>query len=253
MRNWPLIVVDRLGLRGLVRYQTRAGLVVWCRARTSDVIEAVAVLGGVEYPPHLATLDDGAFVVDAGANIGSFVLLLQSLNRAITFRGVAIEPFEDSLVLLQRNLAANDVSGIDVVHGVVSDNDGSARIRIDVDPDVVHISDRGFGVEVPSFRLSTYCAAHDVRRIDLLKIDVEGAEYRIIEADYELLSTRVARAMIEYHEIDDRHGLQWLLRRLAPDFAVEVVYARSSSGLLHARNKHLGPGETTRSSEACGG
>jgi FkbM family methyltransferase len=241
MRNWPLIFVDKLGLRRLVRYRTRGGDVVWCRARSTDVNEAVAVLAGVEYPFRFASLNDGAFVVDAGANIGSFVLLLQSLNRAITFRGIAIEPFDETVALLRRNLAENHVAGFEIVHGVLNDVDGSARIRTDVSPDAISISSGGRGVEVSSVRLSTYCVANRIDRIDLLKMDVEGAEYRIIDSEYELLRTRVVRAIIEYHEIEGHRGLQWLVRRLEPDFAVEVVHARAASGLLHARNKTLAP------------
>jgi FkbM family methyltransferase len=239
MKNWPMVVPDKLGLVHMIRYCTRSGLVVWCRGRSTDVNEAVVVLAGLEYPYPYGMLTDGAFVIDAGANIGSFVLLLRRLNRTVNFSGVAIEPSAETLELLRRNLTVNGVQGFKIVHGVVSDVDGVARIRTDVDADAIHISNTGVGVQVPALRLSSYCKQHNIDRVDLLKMDIEGAEYRVIESDYDFLREYVVRALIEYHESDSFEGLAWIIDRMGADFAIEVVDSRPASGVIHVRNERL--------------
>jgi FkbM family methyltransferase len=239
MKNWPLIFADKAGLRPLLLYRTRTGLSVWCRARSTDINEAVAVLAGLEYPFHYGKLNNGAYVIDAGANIGSFILLLHLLNPCIRFSGVAIEPFDETLTVLRRNLQGNEIEGFALVEGVVNDIDGSVRIRTDLNPDAVRISCGGSGINVSSFRLSTYCRRHDVQRVDLLKMDVEGAEYRIIESDYDFLRDHVARVLIECHDWEGRGGLHWVMSRLEEDFAIDVIHSRGTTGVIHGRNKWL--------------
>jgi FkbM family methyltransferase len=237
--NWPLVVPDKLGLRHLCRYRTRTGLTVWCRGRSTDVNELVVVLGELEYPSRYLHVDAGSTVLDLGANIGSFALLLHSLHPDVPFRGVAFEPFPENFELLERNLAANDVRSFRAERLAISAVDGDVRLRTDRTPDTVTISDEGEGMYVPSRRLSTYCSEHEIDRIDLLKLDVEGAEHEIVDGDYAFLCSAAARVLVEYHDLDDVRTLDSLVARMRADFEIDVIHMGSLSGVFHARNRAI--------------
>jgi FkbM family methyltransferase len=234
--NWPLVVPDKLGLLELCRYRTTSGLTVWCRGRSTDVNEAVAVLSGFEYPPQLLQLNPGAVAFDLGANIGSFVLYLAALNRGVAFRGVAFEPYAPNFAMLQRNLNANDIDTFTTVEAAVTGSDGLVTLSEESEPDRVHVTEQGGGATVRSCRLSHYCADNGISSIDLLKLDVEGSEYDIIESDYDFVKGAVDNVLIEYHELDGKIGAT-LVERLEADFTVTVVHERSRTGVIYARNK----------------
>jgi FkbM family methyltransferase len=242
MANWPLVVPDKLGLLRTCRYRTRSGVTVSCRARSSDVNEAVVVLSGLEYPARFLRLHNGSVVVDLGANIGSFALYVAELNRGVSLRGVAFEPFGQSFTLLERNLRANGISSFRAVQAAVTDIDGWIRLRTDCGVDRVSVAGLaadGDRADARSYRLSTYCAAHGIASIDLLKMDVEGAEHDIVKADYPFIRTAVTSALIEYHEGGGRRSFERLAETLGADFDVTVVHPGRASGVIHARNRSL--------------
>jgi FkbM family methyltransferase len=239
MANWPLVAVDKLGLARLCRYRTRSSLQVWCRARSTDVNEAVSILSGYEYPPELVRLRDGAVVLDVGANIGSFALLVADVNREIPFRGVAFEPFPPNFAMLLRNLAANELTEFTAVEAAVSDVDGRVWLSSPGAVDEVRIA-RTPGdfaeIEATSWRLSTYCTQAGIESVHLLKLDVEGSEYEIVRADIEFIEARVENLLIEYHELGSGRGVAALRKMLSARFALTMLHQRSETGVLHARN-----------------
>jgi FkbM family methyltransferase len=242
MSNWPLVVPDKLGLVRTCCYRARSGLVVWCRPRSTDVNEAVAILSGHEYPPHLLRAGNGCVIIDIGANIGSFVLFVASLNRGVDFRGIAFEPFAPNFALLNKNVAANGISAFRTVQAAVTDIDGAVHLKDDPRPDRVRVSGpagRGDPTATPSHRLSTYCASNEITSIELLKMDAEGSEYDIVESDYAFLAASVANVLVEYHELGGTRTFRRLRERLEVNFAVTVVREHSRTGVLHAQNRRL--------------
>jgi FkbM family methyltransferase len=234
IRNWPLAAVDRAGLRKHVRYRARRGTVIWCRARTSDLAEAALVLGGSEYPRELLTLPDQGTVVDLGANIGAFALLVHEVNRGVSYRGIAFEPFLENRELLERNLAANYIEQFTVVEAACSGTDGTVMLRTDVPPDRVHISAVGT-VPAASVKLSTYCREHDLQEIDLLKVDIEGGEYDLVRSDLAFVEASVKSMLIEFHDLDASRHHDRLISELSGRFDVRVLHSRGLSGIVHAQ------------------
>jgi FkbM family methyltransferase len=242
LENWPLVALDKLGLLRCCRYRTRSGFQVWCRSRTPDVNEAVAILSGFEYPRELALLPPGGVVVDAGANIGSFTLLVAEVNGLAAIHGVAFEPFPENFTMLQRNIEVNEITSITPVRAALSNMDGSVRLATPGMPDevrVVRSDDESSDLEVVAWRLSSYCAHVGIESIQLLKLDVEGSEYEIVESDLEFIGTCVDRLLIEYHDLGAEQNGDALRNTLEPYFVVTPVHRRSRTGVLHCVNRQL--------------
>jgi FkbM family methyltransferase len=142
----------------------------------------------------------GTTVIDVGANIGFFTV---RFARWVSPGGrvIAIEPETDNLRLLHHRLKSSGLtSTVDVIEGVAAEESGMMRLAVDP----FHPADHrlaGEGLPVPAWTIDQLVAARGWPVISLIKIDVQGAEVRVL---------RGARATIaRFHphlfvEVDDR-------------------------------------------------
>jgi FkbM family methyltransferase len=131
----------------------------------------------------------GDVVVDLGANVGVFTTL--AATRAA--RVIAVDAQMGLLRTLERNVAATGVRDrVTVIHGLVGATTGVLS-----DPEARHRSPDFGGVEPPIYTLRDLFAAQGVDRVDLLKMDIEGAEFALF-AETSWLPT-VQRIVMEVH------------------------------------------------------
>lgn len=132
-------------------------------------------------------------VIDCGANIGTSCLYFKTLypDAKIT----AFEADRNIYEVCVSNLQKNNITDVDVIHKAVWIDDKG----IDFSPDGADggsIQGEGDKNRVPSVRLSTVLM--EFNEIDLLKMDVEGAEYEVIKDCQDALDN-VKNIFIEYH------------------------------------------------------
>jgi FkbM family methyltransferase len=124
---------------------------------------------------------EGMTVVDVGANVGYYTLLAARLvgNSGRVF---SFEPSPENFALLKRNVEANGYDNVVLVPKAVSDASGTAKLSLDRSSSGGHgLSDFRGGpdtVEVETVSLDEYFAGRG-HRVDLLKVDAEGAEMAI--------------------------------------------------------------------------
>lgn len=141
----------------------------------------------------------GTTVIDVGANIGFFTLRFSEWASP-PGKVIAIEPEQGNLDRLERALRRRDRAGIvDVIKGVAANSDGTLNLVINPH----HPADHRLGaqgVPVASFTLDRIMSDRDWPSVSLVKIDVQGAEMRVLKGAAELLSR--CRPVL-YIEIDD--------------------------------------------------
>ena len=157
----------------------------------------VAEIFGVERMRFAAQRPD-PLIIDCGANVG--ISVMHQRWRHPQARIIAFEPDEAVFACLQRNLSANGITDIEChrqavwVHG-----DGVSFGREGADGgSILRAND---AVHVPSVRLRDVLLAHGT--VDLLKIDIEGAETDVLLDCGDALS-RVQQLYVEYHSFRDR-------------------------------------------------
>jgi FkbM family methyltransferase len=140
-------------------------------------------------PPVGTPLDT---VVDLGMNIG-LTSLWYGLHGASKL--VCVEPLPTNVKLGRRNLAQN---GIDAhfIEAAVGEEDGVARFQTDRGHSNRGHLDTSGELEVPVVSMRTLLA--DLDRVDLLKIDIEGAESELFRGDLSWLE-KVKAIIIEFH------------------------------------------------------
>ncbi|MBN1439739.1 MAG: FkbM family methyltransferase [Anaerolineales bacterium] len=128
----------------------------------------------------------GGTVFDLGANVGYYTLIA-SLRAGEQGRVFAFEPLPRNLEFLRRHLALNQAGNVTVVGAAVSDRGGTVRFAEDASTSRGRIGPEG-GFEVCAVALDEWIESGRLPVPDLLKIDIEGAEFLALQGMEKTLS-----------------------------------------------------------------
>jgi FkbM family methyltransferase len=151
------------------------------------------------------------YIIDAGANIGLGIIYFKKLypNAEI----IAFEPDNNVFKVLEYNINSFAFSNVQLIKKALWNEETTLKFysegadggRIANEQDNTQI------IEIPTCRLRTYLN----KKVDLLKIDIEGAEINVLE-DCEDLLHNVDHLFVEYHSFSNKpQYLEKLLQILA--------------------------------------
>jgi FkbM family methyltransferase len=141
-------------------------------------------------------------IVDIGANLGYYAL---QEAKAVGPEGLvyAIEPVPHNYFILKHNVALNNLGNIQCFNLAIGDIDGSLELFLG------KASNWGSAIKtpltsnrkitVPSQRLDTFLK--DKGKVDLVRMDVEGYETKIVESMTETLKQKNLMLFMEIHSI----------------------------------------------------
>lgn len=143
----------------------------------------------------------GDVAVDAGANVGYFTLLFARLVGP-TGRVYAFEPDPSNYEILVRNVRLNGFTNVVVEQKALSNEPGSVTLfmtdEVREDSRILQAPSREVeSVEVEAVVLDEYLAGRE-ERVDLVKIDTQGAEGMIIDGMAETNRKNDLLLMIEW-------------------------------------------------------
>jgi FkbM family methyltransferase len=156
----------------------------------------------------------GGVAVDVGANVGWHTLLMASLV-GVSGRVLAIEPNPALQLRLHDHLYLNRLGHVEVISSVAADreemmefyapglndrNSGNGRVieRPPGDAETIRVAAR---------RLDTIIATAKCERLDLIKIDVEGFEWRVLRGGDDSIAKFRPHIVFEYNaEYSSRGG-----------------------------------------------
>lgn len=155
-----------------------------------------------EYPEMVLLLNylkPSSIFFDIGANMGMYSLLAAS--KITKGKIYAFEPNPKILDILYQNIKLNSLEkNIEVVEKVVSDKNGSEMFSIQHVSEYSHISYKSASgdLSIPSVKLDNFCKNERVPFIDMIKIDVEGAEIKVLKGlERYLKNKRVELLIVE--------------------------------------------------------
>ena len=132
-------------------------------------------------------------VVDVGANVGFFSLMMRDLFPSI--RVFAIEPVPNIFRCLSKNLSSFDarVSCLAFSNKVGRESMKfneleSSRSQIISESCTKNVDARGIVIDVPTTTLDKFCLENAIEYIDFLKIDTEGFESHVLKGAQNTLS-----------------------------------------------------------------
>jgi len=147
------------------------------------------------------------YIIDAGSNIGMSIYYFKFLYPSS--RIVAFEPDPQAFNFLKKNIRQNNFKDVTIHNIALGPNTGTITLYQDPIVEASGINttkvryasfgDKEKGVEVEMKPLSLFL---DAATIDLLKIDIEGAEYEVFEELRNKPNT-IKRIFLELHQSDD--------------------------------------------------
>ena len=199
------------------------------------------VYTGTFYTPRV-----GDTIVDAGANIGLFSLLVA--RRYPGARVLSFEPFEENYTLLNENVRSARTSAVQTFRHALSGKRGVSVMIDGGDRSQDHrltspAVPEGDSRAVPTCTLADVLAMSEVDSLALFKCDIEGSEFDLFTEAADRDLHRVHRYAIEYHD-NLRPGTLALLReRLGPSHVlVEKPSREGGYGMLYATRKSVSAG-----------
>lgn len=202
-KNWYLYILDYFGflknkklvyhLRNGVKYTTKGG------GGGFQIIADTWVLK--QYTPDLRfIIKDGFVVIDGGANIGSFSIF--AAKSAQNVKVLSYEPVKENFEVLLENIRLNRLSNIKAFNFALSERIGRKKIFLAES----RIGDHSFSrqtnkyVEVECIGLKDMFGKNKIEKCNLLKLDVEGAEYEILFNTPKEFLERIHLICLEFHD-----------------------------------------------------
>lgn len=160
----------------------------------------------------------GSTVIDVGANVGWFTLMLVQLVGA---RGQvhAVEPCRRSVGLLRANVVLNDCASVVTVHECALSKPGCAPSALLLTPPSggghsALVDEEGDGTTRVAQRTLDSIAGDDP--VSVIKIDAEGSDWDILDGARETLRrSRNIRLLVEHHPAlaeREREAAGWLAK-----------------------------------------
>lgn len=210
----------------------RFGGAVRLRSHTTDISVYNELVVGNSYQSVVGLLDDVRTIVDLGANTGLAARWLEA--RLHPARLVCVEPFPSNYEVLESNLAAVSadvrsyracIGGRERRVGLTTDN-GEFAVRLDDDGDG----------DTDVITMAHLISDAEIEDIDLLKCDIEGAEWELFEHCSDWID-QVGVAVVECHdgrkatelvELLGDNGAEFCIEHLIdePDWGTQVVTLR---------------------------
>lgn len=151
------------------------------------------------------------FCVDIGANIGIYSVLMA--KKASEGSVVAFEPIPLPRAILELNAVINGLSNLKVYDNVVSDTLGVVKFSVTGDTAYSSMQLTGSAKHVMSLAVQSRTLDEmftaEGRKVDIVKIDVEGAELLVLQGGQSLLSTRRLRPRALLVELNAHNQLAY--------------------------------------------
>lgn len=170
-----------------------------------QAISRFLMLDGVYEPEETKmfkdTIKPGMVVLDIGANIGYYTLIASKLVGD-TGKVYAFEPVPRNYQFLKKNVQINNYTNVVTIPKALSNKKGKQKI---------FVNSRQFGscslfegcvacdysVTIETLTMDEFFKTHN-KKIDLIKMDVEGAEGLILEGSKEILEANNITIFMEF-------------------------------------------------------
>lgn len=171
----------------------------YTRKELVDHLVVSNVLIDDEYAPILNYVHQPKVIIDAGAHIGCGAVFFA--NRFPDAKIFAIEPSSDNYFYLRKN--AESYSNIHCIQAALWCRNEEVTIE---NPTAESWgfnfkSSNGFEDEkIPGITISALCKRYEIESIDILKIDIEGAERELFSEEKVSWLSKVKTIAIETHD-----------------------------------------------------
>ena len=221
INNWWDFFLDYLKLKkGYIIYKI-GDKKIKTRARTIDKAIITEVVLEELYFPKLLKLPDNAIVIDVGAHIGSFSVLIH--NKMKNGQVYAIEPSKQNYELLLDQIGINDLK-IKSFKIALSDKKGKMKLyegNHSARGSLFREEGKNFEI-IETQTMKNFFEENKIEKCDLMKMDIEGGEYSVLYSTPKEIFDKIDKIFLEVHEIDGQNKLDLIEFLNKQGFKIEI-------------------------------
>lgn len=161
----------------------------------------------------------GELAVDVGAQVGFYTIMFSRNFKRV----IAIEPNPVNVQNLILLVSYNGIPNVEVISAAAGIQEGRTKLNIPSSNRYGGgsiIREGAQSIEVQQIRLDNLLATE--KSVDLVKIDVEGAEFLVLEGARETLK-RTRHLMIELHDTNRKAEVE-KLERLLSEYSFRLAW-----------------------------
>ena len=182
-------------------------------------------------------LDEGVFI-DVGANIGKYSIIIGNRlkNKSENYGTVvAVEASNEIFKILRENIRLNNLTNVIPVNLAASDEEGVSEFYLASEglgtaSSLIEIKQRSKKVKVKTDTIDNITKRLGIKKVNLIKIDVEGVEIKVLQGAFNILKRDRPKIVFEAlnKKCFDECGkflkkFNYKVERLGPiDFVAEV-------------------------------
>lgn len=188
------------------------------------------------YRIHQGQFNGAGVFVDVGANIGAVSIFVDNFNKnrsdSEKIKVYAVEPQANNLHLLNKNIQNNPTESIVVINNAIwhkeemvsiSNRGGNSSI-VDLEEDKS---------DVLAITLESLFLKYNIEEVDVMKIDIEGAEFDLIINTPDETLAKINRIVLEFDKsFDGRFGK--MIEKLAKQFGIDILGSPERGGYVYA-------------------
>jgi FkbM family methyltransferase len=174
------IIVNNQGIKHLVQLQS-FGIGLWSSV-SGESYEP-------ELPIFLSKIKADSIVLDLGANVGTFSLKAAKITQP-NGKVIAVEPIPFIFDNLKTNVRLNGFQNIVLINAAAADKDGEAKLNLGINyhtSSSIVRAESGNSILVKTVSIDNVLKLENIPKLDLIKMDIEGAEYLAIRGMKEAL------------------------------------------------------------------
>lgn len=177
---------------------------------------------------HKNTIKEGMNIVDAGAHIGAYSIL-SAEKVGNSGKIIAVEPEAENYKLLMENINLNNFKNVIPINIALSDHNGSEKLyfsqRSTSHSLLVKDNETSSFSQVQVKTLDRLLEELNLKKIDIIKIDTEGAEMPILRgAEKTLKNNPNAKIIVaSYHYPGETEEVQNFLQERG--FKTKILYS----------------------------
>lgn len=189
------------------------------------------------YRIHEYQFKHNAVFVDVGANIGSVSLYVDNFNKVRDsdnkIKVYSIEPEPHNLLLLEENINNNPTENITVVNNAIWHEQKNVFITNRGGNSSIVDGSSAESVEVLAITIQDLIDRYSIDEIDVMKIDIEGAEFDLIVNTPPETLAKIRYLVLEFDKsFDGSFGK--MIEKLAKQFGLEILGSPERGGYVYA-------------------
>lgn len=165
-----------------------------------DISSISAIFVKSEYGETIGSKTSGLTVVDIGANKGYFTMKAANnpLNKVYAF-----EPIASTFKALEANISQNQATNVKAFNVGVASKNEVREFNFSTDKSIISsmvFTQAGQTEKIPCITLADVFTQNQLKTIDLLKMDCEGAEFEILYNTTPEVLSKIKVLRMEYHD-----------------------------------------------------